>query len=59
MKPLILFKPTLTQAIFKSRHNNRPRCGYGSCSSSGCNCQTYEGSGSTCSNCGHNYGTHY
>jgi hypothetical protein len=33
--------------------------GYGACSSSGCNCQAYGGSGDTCSNCGHNYQTHW
>lgn len=33
--------------------------GYGACSASGCNCQSYGGSGNTCSNCGHNYQTHW
>jgi hypothetical protein len=33
--------------------------GYGACSASGCNCQGYAGSGDTCSNCGHNYQTHW
>jgi hypothetical protein len=33
--------------------------GYGACSSSGCNCKAYGGSGDTCSNCGHNYATHW
>jgi hypothetical protein len=33
--------------------------GYGACSASGCNCQAYGGSGDTCSNCGHNYATHW
>jgi len=33
--------------------------GYGACSSSGCNCQSYAGSGNTCSNCGHNFATHW
>ena len=33
--------------------------GYGACSASGCNCQSYEGSANTCSNCGHNFGTHW
>ena len=33
--------------------------GYGACSSSGCNCQSYGGSGNTCSNCGHNFATHW
>jgi hypothetical protein len=33
--------------------------GYGACSSSGCNCQGYGGSGDTCTNCGHNFTTHW
>jgi hypothetical protein len=35
--------------------------GYGACSKSGCNCQSYEGSGSTCGNsgCGHSYSDHW
>ena len=33
--------------------------GYGACSSSGCNCQSYSGSGDTCANCGHNFATHW
>jgi hypothetical protein len=33
--------------------------GYGACSSPGCNCQGYSGSGDTCANCGHNYATHW
>ena len=38
-----------------------PRCGYGACSKSGCNCQHFEGSGSTCANmgCGHAYQDHW
>lgn len=35
------------------------RCGYGVCSISGCHCQGYMGNDNTCSNCGHNYGSHY
>jgi hypothetical protein len=35
------------------------RCGYGACSSSGCNCQKYEGNGDTCGNCGHSYQRHW
>lgn len=37
------------------------RKGYGACSKSGCNCQSYEGSGSTCGNqgCGHAYEDHW
>lgn len=38
---------------------NDPQSGYGSCSVYGCNCRAYEGSGNTCSNCGHNYYRHY
>ena len=33
--------------------------GYGACSSSGCNCPAYGGNGDLCSNCGHNYTTHW
>lgn len=33
--------------------------GFGACSSSGCNCPAFGGSGDLCSNCGHNYGTHW
>ena len=33
--------------------------GYGACSTSGCNCQGYTGSGNTCENCGHNYSAHW
>ncbi len=34
--------------------------GYGACSQSGCNCNQFEGSGSTCANsgCGHSYSDH-
>jgi hypothetical protein len=37
------------------------RLGYGACSVSGCNCQGYQGSGSTCANagCGHSYTDHW
>jgi hypothetical protein len=33
--------------------------GAGGCSSPGCNCPNYSGSGNTCANCGHNYATHW
>ncbi len=33
--------------------------GYGNCGSSGCNCPAYGGNADTCTNCGHNFGTHY
>jgi hypothetical protein len=33
--------------------------GYGACSASGCYCKSYSGSADTCSNCGHNYATHW
>ena len=44
-----------------SRLNLVPECGYGACSFSGCNCQAYEGNGSTCGNsgCGHGYDRHW
>jgi hypothetical protein len=37
------------------------RCGFGKCSSSGCNCQAYEGNASTCGNngCGHSFSDHW
>ena len=41
------------------RSENKVEQGYGACSSSGCNCQSYGGSGNTCSNCGHNFATHW
>jgi hypothetical protein len=33
--------------------------GPGACSVSGCNCQAYMGSGTTCENCGHNWSLHW
>jgi hypothetical protein len=33
--------------------------GYGRCGVQGCNCPAYGGSGDLCSNCGHNYGSHW
>ena len=33
--------------------------GYGECGNSDCNCKAYLGGGDTCSNCGHNFGTHW
>jgi hypothetical protein len=33
--------------------------GYEACGASGCNCQAYGGSGDTCTNCGHNFATHW
>ena len=33
--------------------------GYGACSVSGCNCQSYMGNADTCENCGHNYRLHW
>lgn len=36
-----------------------PVAGYGACSTSGCNCRGYEGSGNTCENCGHSYEKHW
>lgn len=33
--------------------------GYGACSVSGCNCQSYMGNDATCQNCGHNYSLHW
>lgn len=33
--------------------------GYGACSVSGCNCQSYMGNDDTCQNCGHNYSLHW
>ncbi|HEV7474680.1 MAG TPA: hypothetical protein VGN90_11570 [Pyrinomonadaceae bacterium] len=32
--------------------------GYGACTSPGCNCPGYTGSGDLCGNCGHNYTMH-
>ena len=37
----------------------RADAGYGSCSISGCYCQSYMGSGTLCQNCGHQYGMHW
>ncbi|UXE62542.1 MAG: hypothetical protein KA717_07215 [Woronichinia naegeliana WA131] len=46
--------------MLKPYPNNKPlRSGYGACSSSGCNCKSYEGRGDTCENCGHNYDRHW
>ena len=35
------------------------RAGYGRCGVSGCNCPAYGGQGDLCSNCGHNYSSHW
>jgi hypothetical protein len=60
MKPNALLQPTITKLILKPYPNNKPlRSGYGACSSSGCNCKSYEGRGDTCENCGHNYDRHW
>ena len=62
MKSNALLQPTVTKLILKPYPNNKPlRSGYGACSSSGCNCQKYEGNGSTCANsgCGHGYDRHW
>ena len=32
--------------------------GYGACYASSCHCKAFEGSDSTCSNCGHSYYKH-
>ncbi|MEA2721114.1 MAG: hypothetical protein QOJ39_2978 [Candidatus Eremiobacteraeota bacterium] len=39
--------------------DERAIAGYGQCSAGGCNCQGYGGSADTCTNCGHNFGTHW
>jgi hypothetical protein len=60
MKSNALLQPTIAKLILTPRRKNKPlRSGYGACSSSGCNCKSYEGSGSTCENCGHNYDRHW
>ena len=63
---IALFKQTLkprliVSSIRFSQKSTSPHCGYGACSSSGCNCQKYEGNGSTCANsgCGHGYDRHW
>jgi hypothetical protein len=33
--------------------------GYGRCGVNGCNCPAYGGQGDLCSNCGHNYSSHW
>jgi hypothetical protein len=33
--------------------------GYGACGDSECNCQQFGGSANTCTNCGHNFATHW
>ncbi len=35
------------------------RAGYGRCGVSGCNCPEYGGQADLCSNCGHNYSSHW
>jgi hypothetical protein len=60
MKSKTLLKDGLIASLIKPRGNSKPaRCGYAACSSSGCNCQKYEGSADTCGNCGHNYQRHW
>jgi hypothetical protein len=46
MKSNALLQPTITKLILTPRRKNKPlRSGYGACSSSGCNCKSYEGRG--------------
>jgi hypothetical protein len=50
-----------TKQTVKKEMEKKPaiHMGYGACSVSGCNCQSYMGSADTCQNCGHNYGLHW
>jgi hypothetical protein len=60
MKSTNVLQPTLDRLIIKNQKKNKPpRCGYGECSFDGCYCQSYQGNGYTCENCGHNYNTHW
>jgi hypothetical protein len=60
MNAKTILQPTLDRLILTPRQSNKkPRCGWNSCSASGCYCRTYEGRGDTCGNCGHNYSLHY
>ncbi len=62
MKSKTLLKDGAIALLVKPLGKSKPvRCGYGKCSSSGCNCQKYEGNGNTCGNsgCGHGYDRHW
>jgi hypothetical protein len=55
-----LLQPKSIALLIKSRQKVKsPHCGYGACSSSGCNCKQYEGNANTCGNCGHSYDRHW
>ena len=57
----IRFPTRDTEVIGDNNPLSPLRCGPGACSKSGCNCQGYEGSASTCANqgCGHSYQDHW
>ena len=59
MSKPIQAEPENASVTALTANESKAEQGYGACSSSGCNCQSYAGSGDTCSNCGHNYATHW
>jgi hypothetical protein len=60
MRSNVLLKPTAISLVVNPRSTLELSVyGYGACSSSGCNCKSYEGNGATCGNCGHNYDRHW
>jgi hypothetical protein len=58
-KPIQAEPENVSQTALTANGESKAEQGYGACSSSGCNCQSYAGSADTCSNCGHNYATHW
>jgi hypothetical protein len=60
--PMTETEPRATSPAPNAEPHTHAICrGAGACSKSGCNCQSYEGSGSTCANsgCGHSYSDHW
>jgi hypothetical protein len=58
-KPIQVESGNVSQTTLTSNREEKAEQGYGACSSSGCNCQSYSGSADTCANCGHNFATHW
>jgi hypothetical protein len=60
MRLTVSLKPNEISPLIKPRSTPAlPICEYGACSSSNCNCKSYEGTDNTCNNCDCNYDKHW